>query len=36
VCVCADGCDEIVVFAARHIVIALGSVVDVSRIPGMS
>ncbi|HZN41503.1 MAG TPA: FAD-dependent oxidoreductase [Planctomycetota bacterium] len=36
VSVSADGSDETVVFAARHIVIALGSVVDVSRIPGMS
>ena len=32
----ADGVDEAVTFAATHIVLALGSIVDVSRIPGMA
>lgn len=32
----ADGIDEPVVFTAAHLVLALGSVVDVSRIPGMA
>ncbi|HEX5051465.1 MAG TPA: FAD-dependent oxidoreductase [Planctomycetota bacterium] len=32
----AEGVDESVGFTAEHIVLALGSVVDVSRIPGMA
>ena len=36
VTVSAEGVDERVEFTAAHIVLALGSVVDVSRIPGMA
>ncbi|MFY9343185.1 MAG: FAD-dependent oxidoreductase [Planctomycetota bacterium] len=36
VTVAAEGVDEHTVFAAGHIVVALGSVVDTSRIPGMA
>ena len=34
--VTADGIDEAVRFTAQYIVLALGSIVDVSRIPGMA
>lgn len=36
VTVTAEGIDERVVYRARHLVLALGSVVDVRRIPGMA
>jgi NADH:ubiquinone reductase (H+-translocating) len=32
----AEGVDETIVYTASHLVLALGSVVDVSRIPGMA
>ena len=34
--VTADGVEEAVRFTAKHLVLALGSIVDVSRIPGMA
>ena len=36
VTVTAEGVDERIAFRARHLVLALGSVVDVRRIPGMA
>lgn len=36
VTVTAEGIDERITFTARHLVLALGSVVDTSRIPGMA
>jgi NADH:ubiquinone reductase (H+-translocating) len=36
VTVTAEGLDELVAFTAKHIVVALGSVIDTSRIPGMA